>query len=452
MKIKASIIIRTCNEEDWIRHCLQMLRKQSEEKYEIIIVDNNSTDNTIHIAKSFKIKKIYRINKYFPGKSLNIGCQNADGEFLVFLSSHCIPENENWLKNILINFKNTKVAGVYGRQSPIKFSRPKDIRDLYITFGIEKKIQKKDHFFHNANSAIRKKIWEKIPFNEKLTNIEDRDWAKKIIKKNYWIIYEPKANVFHYHGIHHDSDPKRLKKTIEVINKIENNMLPNLLPTSLKPENINLQIIIHLSKYEKKQIQNQSFLRLTSYINDFKKNVRIMFIKPKEFPKSLIPENYSIFNINKKKFDLSKTLIKCIKKSSNNNFYSDFVLYLNADYIFRPKYFFENMLKKICYGGYDCLIPATRNYSTNIVYNKNFESFQIYGSDLKNRNVKSPVYSSLYGLGCITKTKIVSKGMLISQKNIGVVTISNKIYTIRLSDFTTKNFDSFIKLFNEKKN
>jgi glycosyltransferase involved in cell wall biosynthesis len=320
-----------------------MLKKQSERNFEIIIVDNESKDNTLRIAKSFGVKKIYKIKKYFPGKSLNIGCKNAKGQFLVFLSSHCIPDGENWLENLLINFKNKKIAAVYGKQSPLKFSSAKDIRDLYITFGNEKKIQKKDYFFHNANSAIKKEAWSEIQFDENLTNIEDRDWAKKIIQKKYWIVYEPKANVFHYHGIHHDSNPERLKSTINVINKIENDKLSNLLPSSLKPENINLQIIIHFSKYKKKEIQNKMFIKLIKSINNFTDHPNVIFIKPKNFPKSLVPKNYNFINVNKKKFELSKILKKCIKKSVEKNFYSDFVLYLNADYIFRPKNFLKNI-------------------------------------------------------------------------------------------------------------
>ena len=445
MKIKASIIIRTCNEEDWIRHCLEMLKKQSERNFEIIIVDNESKDNTLRIAKSFGVKKIYKIKKYFPGKSLNIGCKNAKGQFLVFLSSHCIPDGENWLENLLINFKNKKIAAVYGKQSPLKFSSAKDIRDLYITFGNEKKIQKKDYFFHNANSAIKKEAWSEIQFDENLTNIEDRDWAKKIIQKKYWIVYEPKANVFHYHGIHHDSNPERLKSTINVINKIENDKLSNLLPSSLKPENINLQIIIHFSKYKKKEIQNKMFIKLIKCINNFTDHPNVIFIKPKNFPKSLVPKNYNFINVNKKKFELSKILKKCIKKSVEKNFYSDFVLYLNADYIFRPKNFLKNILERACSGGYDSLIPVIDNYSTSIIFDKESLSYKVYGSNLKDRKNKFPLYSSLYGLGCITKTKIVSKGMLISQNNIGVVPVKDKIFSFRMSDFNEKD----LRLINE---
>ena len=59
------------------------------------------------------------------------------------------------------NFKDEKVAGVYGRQLPLAYSSDFDKRDLYTFFGLENEFQKKSTFFHNANSAIRKKIWKK---------------------------------------------------------------------------------------------------------------------------------------------------------------------------------------------------------------------------------------------------------------------------------------------------
>ena len=53
-----SIIIRTKNEEAWIAHCLSMVYKQDFKDFEVILIDNRSTDNTVNIAKRFPIDKI----------------------------------------------------------------------------------------------------------------------------------------------------------------------------------------------------------------------------------------------------------------------------------------------------------------------------------------------------------------------------------------------------------
>ena len=187
-----SIIIRSKNEEKWISHCLSMINKQSYQNFEIILVDNFSSDNTIKIAKRHNVKKIVKIKNFLPGKAINVGAKKAKGEYIVCVSAHCIPKNNNWLKIFVSNLTDApKVAAVYGRQIPISYSSPIDKRDLLITFGLDKRVQIKDNFFHNANSIFRKKIWNKINFDEKVKNVEDRLWGKEIIKAGFNIIYEP---------------------------------------------------------------------------------------------------------------------------------------------------------------------------------------------------------------------------------------------------------------------
>ena len=73
-KMDASIIIRTKNEEDWIKPCLQQIRKQKfNGSYEVILVDNMSKDATVKIAKEYGVKKILKIKNFIPGKAINEG-------------------------------------------------------------------------------------------------------------------------------------------------------------------------------------------------------------------------------------------------------------------------------------------------------------------------------------------------------------------------------------------
>ena len=181
-----SIIVRTKNEEKYIKHCLEKIRLQTFKNWEVIIVDNFSTDLTVNKALQFT-KKIIKIKKFTPGKAINEGIKASKGNIIVVISAHCIPTNKNWLSNLIKGLKDKKVAGVYGRQEPMKYTSDLDKRDLLTIFGLDKKVQVKDTFFHNANSAFRKEIWNKIPFDEKVTNIEDRIWGENVISKGYKI-------------------------------------------------------------------------------------------------------------------------------------------------------------------------------------------------------------------------------------------------------------------------
>ncbi len=200
-QLLASIIIRTYNEEKNIENCLNKVFSQNYRDFEVIIIDSESKDNTLRIASKFPIKIIKIKKKDFSfGKSLNIGAESAKGKYLVFISAHVIPVDNNWLKNLIKNLNDKNIAGVYGKQIPAKNCNPLTKRQMFAHWKNTKKVQTKDPFFSSANSAIKKDIWEKIRFDEILPGSEDHDWAKKVQKQGYSILYEPDAIVIHSHN------------------------------------------------------------------------------------------------------------------------------------------------------------------------------------------------------------------------------------------------------------
>ncbi len=217
-----SIIIRAFNEEDWIESCINSIHEQTYKNYEIIFVDNYSKDNTIKIVKKYKNIKILRIKDFKPGKAINHGIKKSNGEIIVCLSAHCIPTNKLWLSSLIKPLSKKNIAAVYGRQEPLSFSSPLDKRDLLTVFGLDKKVQSKDPFFHNANSCFLKKTWKKFPFDEKVQNVEDRLWGKVIIDNKLKIYYEPLASVYHWHGINHSQNIKRAESIIKILEQQSN--------------------------------------------------------------------------------------------------------------------------------------------------------------------------------------------------------------------------------------
>ena len=182
-----------------------------------MLIDNFSKDNTKKIATKYEVK-ILNIKNYKPGLAINKGVIKSSGSILVILSAHCIPTNNKWLSNLIKPLKDKNVAGVYGRQEPLSYSSDIDKRDLINTFGLDKIVQKKDPFFHNANSALLKSIWKKFKFNEKVDSLEDRVWGQNVIDAGYKIIYEPQSSVYHYHGIYHLINYFIISKRISLFN------------------------------------------------------------------------------------------------------------------------------------------------------------------------------------------------------------------------------------------
>ena len=108
-----SIIIRTKNEERWISSCLKSVFRQVYRNFEIILVDNMSTDQTVSKAREYPLTLV-KIEKFTPGKAINDGIRASRGEYLVILSGHCVPANEHWLGNLVRNLEDPEIAGVYG--------------------------------------------------------------------------------------------------------------------------------------------------------------------------------------------------------------------------------------------------------------------------------------------------------------------------------------------------
>ncbi|MCS7231647.1 MAG: glycosyltransferase [Elusimicrobiota bacterium] len=201
--VETSIIIRTRNEEKYIGEVLNAVFSQNYKNFEVIIVDSGSTDKTLDIVKNFPVR-IFSISpeKFSYGHALNFGFEKSQGKYVVCLSAHSLPTSNSWLEKLISNFIDEKVAAVMGKTLPWPDCNPFDRRGLLRRFNIEKQeITEKTPFnFGNANSAIRKDIWEKLKFNESLTYAEDLEWSRKIINLGYKIIYEPEAVVYHSHN------------------------------------------------------------------------------------------------------------------------------------------------------------------------------------------------------------------------------------------------------------
>tara|TARA_X000000950_G_C13623100_1_gene540207 strand:+ start:53 stop:727 length:675 start_codon:yes stop_codon:yes gene_type:complete len=209
-----SIIIRNRNEEAWIGHCIQSIIDHIKNP-EIIVVDNNSSDQSLEIAKSFrknkKLKnnknknfadlKIFNIDDYSPGRSLNYGVSKAKNKYILIISAHCKITKFD-INSIFENLD--KYKAIFGRQDPIWNGKKITKRYIWNHFT-NKKIenmfsnQEKRFFFHNAASVFKKSTLKKMPFDEELSGKEDRYWIQNIVKKNFKYLYDPDFSVDHFY-------------------------------------------------------------------------------------------------------------------------------------------------------------------------------------------------------------------------------------------------------------
>ena len=338
--MKVSIIIRSKNEEKWIGLCLSMLFRQTYKNFEVILVDNDSSDKTIQKAKQWPVKLI-KIKKFLPGDAINKGIEASNGEIIVCLSAHCIPKDKHWLSSLIKPLNNKKVAGVYGKQVPLSSSSAMNKRDLYIVFGNEKRIQKKDTFFHNANSAFMRSTWKKFPFNPELTNIEDRIWGQEVINAGFKIVYEPKSCVYHHHGIHQDANEDRARKIVKIM---ENDFFKSDKLSLVKQSTNDIVIIYDSHKYDNFRLS--LLQKCISLINSSNQFAKIIFSGT---DKTALSFSKDIGLILHKRKDSKNSSIKFAIKDAlfqfeKENFVPDSVTITSVDYALRGAKAFEELV------------------------------------------------------------------------------------------------------------
>jgi len=176
------------------------IHEQNYQDWEIVLVDSGSTDGTLEIAERHGAR-IYHIPKeeFTFGRSLNQGCDKAQGRFLVFASGHVVPITNNWLGNLVKPFEDPTVAMVYGRQKGTDLNRLSELRDLDTTFGPASNILIEEAKANNGNSAVRRELWAQEPFDESLPGLEDVDWARKMERRDLRVYYAANAGVYHIH-------------------------------------------------------------------------------------------------------------------------------------------------------------------------------------------------------------------------------------------------------------
>jgi glycosyltransferase involved in cell wall biosynthesis len=199
--VECSVVIRAYNEADRIGRLLEGIKRQSVQDVEVIVVDSGSKDATIAIAKNHGVKVVNIPSDEFSfGRSLNLGMAAAKHEYAVVASAHAYPVYPDWLECLLGPFEDRRVAMVYGKQrgaQTARFSEQQIFRQWFPDSDVRSQA---GPFCNNANAAIRRRLWEKHPYDETLTGLEDIAWAKWAQGQGYEVAYSAHAEIVHVHN------------------------------------------------------------------------------------------------------------------------------------------------------------------------------------------------------------------------------------------------------------
>ena len=198
--MKPTVIMRSQNDMPLVAETLSRLSEQ-ECEFELMVLDNASSDGTAEEVKKYTDKVVnIPSGEYIPGKVLNLGMELSTGEFTAFINSDCTPQNSKWLSELLAGFKDEQVAAVFGRQVPRPDCKILFAKDTEDTYGDGSRQKYWRHCFSMASSAIRRSVWEKMKFDERLQYSEDIDWTWRARQQGYSIGYVPESIVMHSHN------------------------------------------------------------------------------------------------------------------------------------------------------------------------------------------------------------------------------------------------------------
>jgi len=209
-----SVIVCTYNRSRSLATTLESLERTSlpREKWEVIVVDNNSDDDTQKVCEAFATKWPGHFRYFFEGRqgkpyALNTGIENARGEWLAFTDDDVTVEPQ-WLEEILSTFERYNCAGVAGKILPDwKIAPPPRIRfegKYRVTPGtlghydLGEEIRPARPLPYGANMAFRRDVFTRFGgFSPAFRRGQDTEFCNRLERHGELILYNPRAVVYH---------------------------------------------------------------------------------------------------------------------------------------------------------------------------------------------------------------------------------------------------------------
>jgi lipopolysaccharide/colanic/teichoic acid biosynthesis glycosyltransferase/GT2 family glycosyltransferase len=200
-----SVIIPAKNAAVTLPAGLESLKKQKGLKiwndYEVIVVDDGSTDNTAELAKNLGAIVISQPNAG-PAAARNTGTKKASGELLLFTDSDCIPDC-NWITEMIRPFDDPKVMGAKGIYKTMEKGWIARFVQSEYAYKYDKMERKAAiDFIDTYSAAYRREVFlENGGFDESfpVPSVEDQEFSFRLAAKGYKLAFQPNAIVFHAH-------------------------------------------------------------------------------------------------------------------------------------------------------------------------------------------------------------------------------------------------------------
>ena len=202
-KVKVSVIVPVWNDERRVVKCINALKNQQfvPEAYEIIIIDNGSTDRTFEEIQG--IEGITVLQELKPGSyaARNKGLSVAKGHYVAFTDSDCVPD-KNWLASLIECAETQRDIGVVAGDVSFFKDEADEIDDASLAyesfFSMNQEEYARKGVCITANWLSKKKtLLELGGFNAKLKSGGDHDMAKRLTNNGLSVVFCKQAVVAH---------------------------------------------------------------------------------------------------------------------------------------------------------------------------------------------------------------------------------------------------------------
>jgi len=169
--------------------------------YEIILVDDGSTDNTAEIAAGLGVRVIRQANAG-PAAARNAGAQAAQGDILAFTDADCVP-SPLWLYHLTQPFETPEIIGTKGTyRTHQKQLVPRFVQQEYGFKYVRMSRQESIDFIDTYSAAYRRSVFlENGGFDSAFAvpSVEDQELSFRLARKGYRMVFTPEAVVYHLH-------------------------------------------------------------------------------------------------------------------------------------------------------------------------------------------------------------------------------------------------------------
>lgn len=231
MAIEASIIIPTFNGAQKLPGLLRALSKQKCASFEIIIIIDGSTDNTVDVIRPWQsfFKEFLIISQENSGRSVarNTGARNAASKLLIFFDDDMLPADNSVNKHCI--FHGSHWGLLCGHPSDM-INSPKDDLPNYKAWLTSRwtsgyigttMMKSESLFFTASNCSIPGDLFQSLGgFNEKLTDAEDEDLARRALNAGVNVFYDKENIAFHNESVSCRSIVCRQRQYTEAHNRI----------------------------------------------------------------------------------------------------------------------------------------------------------------------------------------------------------------------------------------